>query len=60
MFGVGTIRRKLLPPTRRSQTSAAWQSAPGGISEPQKMKKSGNEAKKYLKKKDLTFLNGAN
>ena len=32
----------------------------GECRELQKMKNSGNEAKKYLKTKHITFLNGAN
>jgi hypothetical protein len=32
----------------------------GECRELQKMKNSGNEAKKYLKIKDITFLSGAN
>jgi hypothetical protein len=32
----------------------------GECRELQKMKNSGNEAKKYVKTKDMTFLNGAN
>jgi hypothetical protein len=32
----------------------------GECGEIQKMKNSGNEAKKYLKTKHITFLNGAN
>jgi len=34
--------------------------AGGGSSESQKMKNSGNEAKKWLETKDITFLNAAN
>ena len=32
----------------------------GKSGEPRKMKNSGNEAKEYLKTKDITFLNDAN
>jgi hypothetical protein len=34
--------------------------AGGDAESPQKLQNSGNEAKKYLKRKDITFFNAAN
>ena len=42
------------------QGKTEWSGRRGEARETEKMKNSGNEAKKYLKKKDITFLNAAN
>jgi len=45
---------------RRAARESARVPAMGECGELQKMKNSGNEAKKYLKTKHITFLSGAN
>jgi hypothetical protein len=45
---------------RRGARASGTVQAMGECREVQKMKNSGNEAKKYLKTKHITFLSGAN
>ena len=45
---------------QRGASTGGGVPARGESREIEKMKNSGNEAKKYLKTKDITFLNGAN
>jgi hypothetical protein len=48
------------PRARRGARQSGTVPAMAECRELQKMKNSGNEAKKYLKTKHITFLNGAN